>query len=616
MIKSFKQCNFTSELFTKIADLMSIFTEISLFKTMKIYILEDENNYRLFQPESSLPEVIAMADIEVLEITCSLKRVYFQEALIAIILYGYSEEQKALWDGMTINKQVEKIEGFILKASQDIYNKIQGEIHLTLMHLLRGLNSQFNREESIELVLRFIKEELSLEAVFLQVNEEKRIFIPQYATEIKKLSMAGATVPTQKSIRFYKQTRYICDSETIKAHFPRFEKILEIKALISMPIYQHGRLTGLLVVYHSKNDRIDEGIQYIVNKIADELTVLFTRIDRQNLNLEKMLSLSALETLLLSPVEENVNIDEFLEKLLSVLPTVTGMKNCTIAPLDEKSSELLIKYTTHYKIKSMNRQQVPISQEKISQQTVMSKKPVIIYDALTDPRCDNLLMSELGIYSYIALPISNIYGKILGILFLDNGEYHIFTKEQVRFFEVIARHIGLMISNAVYIEELFIKSRFDGLTGLYNRETFEVLYTKLYDNYRYEDKCFSVLMLDIDDFKEVNDQFGHQVGDEILKRVADCIMKSVRKEDIVGRYGGEEIIILLKDSDSEGAKAIAERIRSSVELVVVEGVRVTVSIGISTFRTDSHDRVKLISIADACLYEAKKAGKNFVKSLH
>jgi diguanylate cyclase (GGDEF)-like protein len=225
-------------------------------------------------------------------------------------------------------------------------------------------------------------------------------------------------------------------------------------------------------------------------------------------------------------------------------------------------------------------------------------------------------MKRLKILSYIALPILNIHGKVLGILFLDNEKYQTFTKERIRFFEVISKHIGLMLSNAVYLEELFVKSRYDGLTGLYNRETFELLYTKLYDSCRYEDKKFSILMLDIDDFKEINDQFGHQVGDSILREVADSIMNSVRKEDIVARYGGEEIIIALKDSDEEEAKVIAERIRGAVECIEVKNSKVTVSIGISTFRKDSHDKTKLISIADSCLYEAKRAGKNYVKTLN
>ena len=614
MLKGFKQYNFSTELLAKLTVLASIISEISSFNKIFIYILDAEDNYRLAYTDTLMPERLTGEELRCLEASYHIHRAYFNDNAIAVFLYekiSYTEKYQK-----EIIKHIENIEAFILNASEEIYNKIQVEIQLTLIHLLRGLNSQSNKEKSVELVLKFIKGQMNYEAAYIEVNEDKRIFIPQYATEIKKLTLGMVNVPTRMPVQFYKQMQYINDSDLISQHFPRFSKSLDIKALISMPIFRQGKLTGLLVVYDKAKSRIDKGIINIVKEIAGELIVLFSRIDRQNLNLEKMLSLSALENLLLYPMEENINIEEFLKQVLSVLPNVTGMKHCTIAPLDEKGERLLIKYTTNDKVKTTDFVHTTIKNDKVSELVINSKKTIVVYDALSDPRCDHSLMTRLGIHSFIALPITNINGKVLGILFLDNEEYQIFTKEQTRFLEVIAKHIGLMISNAVYIEELFIKSRYDGLTGLYNRETFELLYSKLYDSYRFEDKKFSILMLDIDDFKEVNDLYGHQVGDEILRRVAEAIMNSVRKDDIVGRYGGEEIIVILKENDVEDAKVIAERIRSSVASIAVEEVSVTVSIGISTFRTDSHDKVKLISIADACLYEAKRAGKNHVKTLN
>ena len=615
MIKRIKYFNYATELYSRLADLFTILSGISYLKDICIYIVHQDNQFIRVFNDTITPEVIQVNEVEDLEEGYKCKKTYFDGDLIAILFYKVDISDGDFNKEENIKRYIDKIEGFILNAVVEIYNKLQGEIQLTFIYLLRGLNRQFSKEKSIELVLKFIKDQLEYETVYVEVNEDKRIFIPQYATELKKLVDGGINVPTQMPVGFYREMQYINIPETIKQHFPRLKMALDMKAVISMPIFIQDKITGLLVVYDKVSNRIDQGILNIVKEIAGELTVLFSRIDRQNLNLEKMLSLTALENLLLYPVDENVNIDEFLHRILSVLPTVTGMKNCTIAPIDEKGVNILIQYTTNNKIKEAGLRQVSIPQDKVTEHVIESKKPVIVYDSLSDPRCNHKLMTELRMFSYIALPVSNIHGKVLGILFLDNGEYQTFTKEQIRFFEVISKHIGLMISNAVYIEELFIKSRYDGLTGLYNRETFELLYTKLYDNYRYEDKKFSVLMLDIDDFKEVNDHYGHQLGDIILRKVADAIMKSVRKEDIVARYGGEEIIILLKDNDAEGAKIIAERIRSTVASIEVKKVKVTVSIGVSTFRTDSHDKTKLISIADACLYEAKRAGKNYVKTL-
>ncbi len=167
------------------------------------------------------------------------------------------------------------------------------------------------------------------------------------------------------------------------------------------------------------------------------------------------------------------------------------------------------------------------------------------------------------------------------------------------------------------VTELQKKCQYDGLTGLYNRETFETIYRELYTNFKEENRDLSILMLDIDNFKQVNDCYGHQFGDKILKKVADKVKINVRKNDIVARYGGEEIIIILVEIDELEASVIAERIRDSIETLRLEGVGVTISIGISNLKKDHHsNKDELIFIADKCLYRAKKVGKNNVIGKH
>ncbi|WP_034328917.1 GGDEF domain-containing protein [Alkaliphilus transvaalensis] len=163
------------------------------------------------------------------------------------------------------------------------------------------------------------------------------------------------------------------------------------------------------------------------------------------------------------------------------------------------------------------------------------------------------------------------------------------------------------------VEALRIKSQHDGLTGLYNRETFDQLYNKIYKKTQEEKSDFSILMIDIDNFKQINDCYGHQFGDRVLKNVADKIKQNVRKDDVVARYGGEEMIIILINIDQAEAKVIAERIRTSIANLKTEGVTVTISIGASNFKKDiPTDQDRLIYVADKCLYEAKTLGKNRV----
>jgi len=169
---------------------------------------------------------------------------------------------------------------------------------------------------------------------------------------------------------------------------------------------------------------------------------------------------------------------------------------------------------------------------------------------------------------------------------------------------------------SMFHQYLYAAATTDRMTQLFNRYYFieqfkkQIAYSKRYK------KIFSILMIDIDDFKKVNDKYGHPVGDETLKFIAFKIMTSVRENDLACRYGGEEFAIILPETDSNGAHFVANRMRKAIEsdtLAMDEyTINVTISIGISSFPKDSKDWKKLIKIADERLYIAKKRGKNRV----
>lgn len=149
----------------------------------------------------------------------------------------------------------------------------------------------------------------------------------------------------------------------------------------------------------------------------------------------------------------------------------------------------------------------------------------------------------------------------------------------------------------------------DALTGLANRRSVE----NLLQQWLRENKSFSILLLDIDRFKHVNDTFGHPVGDEVLKLFAQIMTTSVRKSDVCGRFGGEEFIALLGGASSEDAFSIAEKIRCSMEnSVTPTGQTITVSIGIVSSTRQLHSVPALIELADQALYQAKQSGRNRV----
>ncbi|WP_457642259.1 diguanylate cyclase [Persephonella sp.] len=161
------------------------------------------------------------------------------------------------------------------------------------------------------------------------------------------------------------------------------------------------------------------------------------------------------------------------------------------------------------------------------------------------------------------------------------------------------------------------KSRKDPLTNVLNRSIMEMVLNRTFEISKVSETPISIAMLDLDDFKKINDRFGHLVGDCVLKKIAEIIIKSLRKSDFVFRYGGEEFLILLPSTDEENAYRIMEKVRKNIENAEIvcenEKVKITASIGVITVYPDERIDIKnLINKADKNLYIAKKSGKNRV----
>lgn len=153
----------------------------------------------------------------------------------------------------------------------------------------------------------------------------------------------------------------------------------------------------------------------------------------------------------------------------------------------------------------------------------------------------------------------------------------------------------------------------DELTGLHNRRHFRAALDEVVAQARHDGSNVSLLLLDLDHFKTVNDQFGHDAGDEVLRRVSATLLEAVRAGDSVCRYGGEEFAVILRDTSVDQACALGERIREAVAQLDVAGLRVTVSIGVSGSPPLELDPRRLVATADEHLYAAKRAGRNRVE---
>ncbi len=166
-----------------------------------------------------------------------------------------------------------------------------------------------------------------------------------------------------------------------------------------------------------------------------------------------------------------------------------------------------------------------------------------------------------------------------------------------------------------YQQNLFRAANIDSLTQLYNKKFFIDVLSKEFSFSRRNNQPLSLLMLDLDYFKKINDSFGHIAGDLVLKSIGQYLLKHLRLENISCRYGGEEFAIILRNVAGDIAHTIAERLRKAIEMekIVFRGkpIQVTVSIGIATLEGNNFNTIEdLIQYADERLYEAKEQGRN------
>lgn len=245
-----------------------------------------------------------------------------------------------------------------------------------------------------------------------------------------------------------------------------------------------------------------------------------------------------------------------------------------------------------------------------------NRQPLIVTDVSKDYRFNTThILKRTRTRSLIVSPL--ITGdRLLGVIRLDSYKPDVFTIDDLRLLAIIS-NIGTL---TIYNAQLFKKTEYlairDDLTGLYVKRYFQERLEKLIQTSKIEEKSFSILLLDLDKFKDLNDQFGHSIGDRFLVKASRLMVEGSGPEGITARYGGEEFAILLPHTTKIDARSTAERIRLLIqgETIAIrrEGASTTVSIGLAEFPGAGDTANELIAVADKHLYEAKRGGRNRV----
>jgi len=248
-----------------------------------------------------------------------------------------------------------------------------------------------------------------------------------------------------------------------------------------------------------------------------------------------------------------------------------------------------------------------------SKKEVIGKNPRILQSSGTDEETKKIIRQGLEQKTPVRVTIKN-YSKSGKEYWLDLSILPLFNPQGiVTHLVAIERDVTEQINIR---EQLEILSRTDPLTGLLNRRVFDEITENEFSRYKRNQETYSLLMLDIDHFKKINDKYGHPVGDDVLKSTAESFKSNLRLHDKIARIGGEEFCVFLPDTNKQIAFEVAEKLRETILNTSIPSqsgdISITISIGVSEVENTDTDHVGILKRADENLYEAKKTGRNRV----
>lgn len=309
----------------------------------------------------------------------------------------------------------------------------------------------------------------------------------------------------------------------------------------------------------------------------------------------------------LQEITATLDLQELLYGTVYKIAEVIPVKRCSIVMIEPAQEQAYIVATTEDP--TVTRLEIDLNKYPEIKAALRSGQMVVVEDVQKEPMMAQAreALAQLDCRSALVLPLV-FHEVVLGTLLLWTIRKKGFSPSELAFCQAVANASSNAIRNAQLLESARQQAMRDQLTGLYNRRFFAEQLRMEMEGYKRTRKPFTILLMDLDRFKQINDTAGHHAGDAALREVAGIIQRSIRTVDIAARYGGDEFICLLTDAGQEVGEIVAGRILDGTRRINTPWAPVTMSIGLATYPDHSEHADDLIPGADRAMYAAKSRG--------
>lgn len=375
---------------------------------------------------------------------------------------------------------------------------------------------------------------------------------------------------------------------------------------IALPIHTGTTVAGVLNVESDAHNPLNNLDYEILHILANHIGIALS--NRQLIAAERdtRLAMEAIQRVS-KIVAETLDPEESLRRIAVTLGETLGYPIVSLALLEGRSLVL----RAHYGYEPETFPRMMSIDDGISGRVARTGSAILLEDVSTDP---NYVRESPEMTSEVCVPI-RCNGEIVGILNVEGTHERQVTRHDLHLLTTFAEHAGVLLNNARAYAALSQEATLDPMTGVPNLRFFQQELQERIAQAQRNDQPLSLAVIDLDDLKDVNDSHGHLAGDQVLRDLANRMMRQLRGDDLLARYAGDEFVALLPGVDEQQAMAISRRLLDAARkrpFVAEEGLEISLSlsIGVATYPVDADEATSLLRAADMAMYVAKESGKN------